>query len=184
MKRLLFLAFFVTSVSIHAQPAKIIILRHSEKLAGEDEGLSLKGEERAAALVPYLTKTPGLVESKESTVVFATRIGEEKTDNHTHETMEPLAAALGLKIKAPFANSQFQALAKFITTDPSCKGKTVVVCWTHAYIPKLVAGLGIQSKLEDWDKLVFDRLLVITGEPGNFKMVNSPQRLMFGDSPK
>src|SRR5579872_4415780 len=150
-------------LSVPAQPARIILLRHAEKQLDEDKaGLSLRGQERAMALVPFLTRTPELIDKGLPVALFATRISRRGTDNHTHETLAPLAAQLGLKIKAPYAASDYQALAHQLLTDAAYQDKTVLICWTHTQIPGLVAALGISPEPPPWDKRVFDRVLLIT----------------------
>src|SRR3974377_493313 len=116
---LVWLALMAAPVS--AQPAKVIILRHAEKPADESkESLSIQRQERAIALVPLLTQTPELIGTNRAVALFATRISERSTNNHTHETLEPLAARLGLKIRAPFANSEYQALAERVLMSTAC----------------------------------------------------------------
>lgn len=186
MKALInFSLFMLTVASLAAQPAKIIVLRHAEEAAdGSKEGLSLRGQERAMALVPMLTRTPELIAENTPVVLFATKISRHTTNNHTHETLEPLASRLGLKINAPYVNSDYQALARHILTSAVCKDKTILICWTHSYIPGLLVELGVISEPEPWPKGVYDRLLVITYDRGAAKMVNLPQKLLFGDNPR
>jgi hypothetical protein len=179
-----FFVFMLTVASLSAQPAKIIVFRHAEESAdGSKESLSLRGQERAMALVPMLTGTPELIARNTPLLLFATKISKYSTNNHTHETLEPLASQLGLKIKAPHANSDYQELARHILTSAACKDKTILICWTHSCIPGLMAALGVTSEPEPWPKGVYDRLLVITYDRGTARMVNLPQKLLFGDSP-
>ena len=102
-----FFLFMLTVASLAAQPAKIIVFRHAEEAAdGSKESLSIRGQERAMALVPMLTQTPELIAGNTPLMLFATKISRHTTNNHTHETLEPLASQLGLKIDAPYANSE------------------------------------------------------------------------------
>jgi hypothetical protein len=180
-----FFLFMLTVASLAAQPAKIIVFRHAEEAAdGSKESLSLRGQERAMALVPMLTRTPELIARNTPLMLFATKISRHTTNNHTHETLEPLASQLGLKINAPYANSDYQALARHILTSATCKDKTILICWTHSSIPGLLVALGVSPEPEPWPKGVYDRLLVITYDRGTARMVNLPQKLLFGDSPR
>jgi len=184
MKPLITFALLMLSgVSLAAQPAKIIVLRHGEEGEnGSKESLSLKGQERAMALVPMLTQTPGLIPNNTQVVMFATRISRHATNNHTHETLEPLASQLGLKINAPYANSDSESLARHVLTSPEYKDKTILICWTHTHIPDLLVALGVPSERKPWPKETYDRYVVVTYRDGAARMVNLPQRLLFGDS--
>ena len=135
------------------------------------------------ALVPFLTRTPGLIDTNRQAVLFATKLSKHATDNHTHETLKPLASELRVKINKPYAASEYQALAHDILTGAAFKDKLVVICWTHTYLPALVNALGVSSGPAAWDKDLYDRVLVITYADGKARMVNLPQRLLLGDSP-
>ena len=175
--------FMLTVATLAAQPAKIIVFRHAEDAEdGSKESLSLRGEERAMALVPMLTRTPAFMAGDAGVVLFATKISRHATSNHTHDTLEPLASRLGLKVNAAYANSDYEALARHILTSATCKDKTILICWTHSFIPGLLVALGVSPEPEPWPKGVYDRLLVITYDRGTAKMVNLPQKLLFGDS--
>jgi hypothetical protein len=178
-----FALFMLAVVTLPAQPAKIIVFRHAEEAAdGSKESLSLRGQERAAALVPMLTGTPELIGKNAPLVLYATKISKQTTNNHTHETLEPLASQLGLKIRAPYANSDYEALARHILRSAVCKDKTILICWTHTCIPGLLTALGVNPESGPWPKGVYDRLLVISYDRGVARMANLPQKLLYGDS--
>jgi len=186
MKALVILCLFLlTAGSLAAQPGRVIVLRHAEDASdGSKESLSLRGQERAMALVPLLTRTPELIAGNSEVVLFATKVSRHASNNHTHETLEPLASRLGLKINAPYGNSDYQTLARYILTSAECKDKTILICWTHSYLPGLLVELGVKPEPEAWPKGVYDRVVVITYDRGTAKMVNLPQRLLFGDKPR
>ena len=59
-----------------AQPAQVLIIRHAEKSPqGSAVSLSIKGQERAMAFVPFFTQTPELIYQGLPTALFATKIG-------------------------------------------------------------------------------------------------------------
>jgi len=101
MKPLITLVLFMLAVaSLAAQPAKIIVFRHAEEPAdGSKESLSLRDRERSMALVPMLIRTPELLARNTPLALFATKSSRHATNNHTRETLEPLASQLGLKMK-------------------------------------------------------------------------------------
>jgi len=41
-------------------------------------------------------------------------------------------------------------------------GKTVVICWTHEWLPELAAALGVSPKPSKWKNKVYDEVYVIT----------------------
>ena len=178
-----FALFLLAVASLPAQPAKIILFRHAEEAEdGSKESLSRRGQERAMALVPMLTHTPEFLAGDARAVLFATKLSPHATDNHTHETLQPLASQLGLKINAPYANSDYQALARYLLTSDTCKEKTIVICWTHSHIAGLLLALGVKPEPEPWSKRVYDRLVVVIYDQGTARMINLPQKLLFGDS--
>ena len=180
---LAFALFMLTAVALPAQPAKIVVLRHAEESEdGSKESLSLKGQERAMALVPMLTRTPEFLGGESRVMLFATRLSPHAANNHTHETLQPLASQLGLKINTPYSNSDYEALARYVLTSDTCKEKTIVICWTHSHLSGLLLALGVKPEPEPWSKRVYDRLVVVTYNQGTARMINLPQKLLFGDS--
>jgi hypothetical protein len=168
-----------------AQPAQILLIRHGEKPPEKAAvHLSLKGRERAMALVPFLTETPDLLRSGLPVALFATRIAPDDPSHRTHETIQPLAQSLKLPIQAPQVNREYSQLAQEILTRPEYQGKTVLICWDHTYIPQLAGALGVKPQPPRWHGAVFDRVFIIspTGA-GAATLIDLPQRLLFGDSP-
>jgi hypothetical protein len=88
-------------VTIAAQPERIILIRHGEKPLDDDKStLSPRGQERARALVSFLTGAPALIDKRSDVVLFATHFGKHVRDNH-HEHLPGLAAALGVHPEPP-----------------------------------------------------------------------------------
>src|SRR5580765_3491867 len=60
-------------LAVRAQPAHVILIRHAEKDAADpkNNGLSLAGKCRAAALVPYLLESPEMKPLGRPAFVFA-----------------------------------------------------------------------------------------------------------------
>src|SRR4051812_2923021 len=94
----LFLSLWAASCYSH--PAQVIIIRHAEKPDDGNE-LSLRGEERAAALVPYFLKTGELLKFKTPVAIYAQRPKDADSSLRSIETVKPLADALHLKVKDP-----------------------------------------------------------------------------------
>ena len=167
-----------------AQPAQVLIIRHGEKPPEKTAvNLSLKGRERAMALVPFLTQTPALLGHGLPVALFATRIAPDDPSHRPQETITPLSQHLKLPIQAQHINREYARLAGEILADPAFRGKTVLICWDHRYIPQLSAALGVRPEPPKWPGQVFDRVFIITFKGGQATLVNMPQRLLFGDSP-
>lgn len=167
-----------------AQPAQIILIRHAEKPDDpEDIHLTLKGRERAMALVPYLTETPELLTNGLPVALFATAAIKSSHSLRPQETVEPLSKRLKLPIHSSFLNKEYAALARHILTNPEYRGKTVVICWVHDYIPELVEALGVrQAARKKWKSGSFDRTYLIIYRNNATTLLDMPQKLLFGDS--
>ena len=168
-----------------AQPAQVFIIRHGEKGPGMSAvSLSLKGQERAAALVPFFTQTPELVYQGLPSALFATKIIPGDLSHCALETLNPLSERLRLLTNAHYGKKDYADLAQEVLTNLRYQKKTVLICWDYEYIPRLAAALGVWPEPPKWPEEVFDRVLIITYRGGQASLVNMPQRLMFGDSPE
>ena len=136
----------------HGRPAEVIIMRHGEKPEQGDD-LSLKGRERAAALVPFF-----LNRDKELPVaIYAQRPGEEHHSRRMVETVMPLAHELKLEVKT-CERSDYAEMIKEILAKPEYDGKVVLICWEHKAIRDLATALGIAAP-PAWS----GRLLIVSG---------------------
>jgi hypothetical protein len=154
-----------------ATPAEVIIIRHGEKPS--DKGakhLSVAGEKRAKALVPFLKENGTLMQHGPPVALFATKKTKNGRGQRPGETLQPLAKSLKIPIQKPYESEDAGALAKLILSNPAYDGKTVLVCWTHEFIPSLVEALGVRPpppKLHDY---VYDRVYMITYDNGTAEM--------------
>ena len=168
-----------------SQPAQVLIIRHAEKPPERSAfSLSLKGQERALALVPFITQTPQLTYQGLPTALFAAKIGPGEFSERALETITPLSNYLRVLPDAHYAKWDYADLAQEILTNLKYQRKTVLICWDHEYIHRLAAALGVYPEPPPWPKTAFDRVWVITYRQGQASLVNMPQRLMFGDSPE
>lgn len=178
----LFLMVFWCGVAL-AMPAQVIVIRHGEKPPVGDN-LTVKGQERAEALVPYFLNTPALTQYGPPIAIYAEAPNDGVTATRAMETCSPLAKALGIPVLTPYTRDQYVPLAQDILNNPQYSGKMVLICWEHKNIPPLVNALGIQPMPAPWAGNVFDRTLVLTYRPdGKIVSFQSlPQQLMYGDS--
>lgn len=172
---------FVLSLTAWARPAQIIILRHAEKPANDDEvHLSERGRERARALAPWISTNAVFQRHGPPVALFAARAISRNHSRRPAETLSPLSSQLHLPILTPFAAKEHAALAAEIMKNPAYDGRTVVICWVHDYLPELAQDFG--AKARKWDNEIYDRVWLITFDKGKAALKNLPQRLLPGDA--
>jgi hypothetical protein len=168
-----------------AQPAQVFIIRHAEKPPDRNAvNLSLKGQERAMALVPFVTQSLHLIHHGLPVALFATKIIPGDFSHRTLDTLAPLSQHLRVLSDAHYAKWEVGELAQEVLTNLKYERRTVLICWENHYIPKLAAALGVRPEPPKWPDEVFDRVFIITYRGGQASLVNMPQRLLFGDSPE
>lgn len=139
-------------------PDDIILLRHGEEPSDEnDPDLSSPGRERAERLATYLPATFG----KPDLVVAAS---PNRTSVRCYLTMRPLCMALQSHVWTPLRANQGPELAKALLTDPALTANTVLVCWTHTYLPDLAKSLKARcgDYPDTWNESMFDLILHLT----------------------
>ena len=183
MKSLCVLIFVLGIQLARSQPAEIIIIRHAEEPKGSSIHLSDKGERRAEALVSFFTSDPRVTQHGAPVAFFAPRPRPHRS-RRSEETLLPTANSLGLTVREPWTEEQYAELARRLLRDRGLRGKTVAIAWTHSYIPRLAAALGVRPAPPAGKAGVYDRAYVITYPRGRAKLVNVPQRLLPGDSQK
>jgi hypothetical protein len=162
---------------LRAEPRQVILIRHGEK-PEQGDGLSLKGLERAAALVPFLSQRDG--DRSVPCAIFAQGPTSKRTSQRPVETVAPLAQSLGIQVKT-FHHSAVADMVKQVLSNRKYDGKTVLICWEHHGIPDIATAMGVQ-KVPEWPGQVYDRLWIVTFQNGKPKLSNLPQKLLFQDS--
>jgi hypothetical protein len=172
-----------------AGPAQVIIIRHAEKPADEADPdgnkLSLKGRERAAALVPYFLGTPDVLEYKTPVAIYAQGLKKQSSSHRPVDTVKGLAAALKLEVIDKYLHDDYPQMATDILANRAYDGRMVLICWEHKVIPDIARKFGAHGAPEKWHGHVYDRTWIITFKPdGKPGFDDLPQRLMFGDTKK
>jgi len=145
-----------------ATPAQVIILRHGEKPKNhEAQHLSEAGRERARRLVDFVTSNPELTKFGPPVALFATHETKSGHGQRPSETIKPLAKKLKLPIETPYQSDHPDQLASSILASKEFDGKTVLICWTHEYIPRLIESLGIAHPPEKMPDDVYDRVYLV-----------------------
>lgn len=174
--------FIMFCARLDAVPAQVIIIRHAEK-PETGEHLSVKGQERAAALAPYFLNTSSVLEYGTPAALYATNVTPDDPSYRTQETLTPLAQALGQQIQHPYTKDQVSDLAKEILLNKAYEKKMVLIAWEHHNIPALAKELGVKHEPPKWHGKDFDSVWTITYEnDGKAKLRIFSQELMYGDS--
>jgi broad specificity phosphatase PhoE len=143
MKRLIaFLALCcaLAAPCLAADPTIVFLVRHGEKLTGDDPDLSPAGQQRAQNIAAALKKTS-------ITRIYTTPV------KRTRQTAQPLAAALGLEALTYDAKKP-ELLVAHIKGQPG----TVLVVGHSNTLPALVTLFGGKAGGEINEATEFDRL--------------------------
>ncbi len=150
-------------------PKRIVILRHAEKPASLKPHLALRGDMRALGLAKLLPKIvkPDFVFASTST----------KNSARPYETIRPTADKLRLDVNTTYADKDTKRFVKELQKK-KFKGKTILICWHHGQMPKLIYELGHKSPYDKWPEELFDRIINIDADG----LTNLPQRILFQDT--
>ena len=141
-----------------AGPARLIVLRHAEKSGDKrDPRLSLPGRQRAERLADFIPATFGRPE-----FLIAARTSERS--RRPVETLEPLAAALALEIRARLDDDESAALVSHLADKGRYRAKLGVICWRHSELPGLVDALGAPAGTlpEGWHETDYTTVVALT----------------------
>jgi phosphohistidine phosphatase SixA len=154
-------------------PAKVLVMRHAEKVGDPDDpNLSGVGQARAAALVTWCPATFGRPD-------FILASAKSRHSERPIQTVQPLARDLGIPLDATYADQDYGALAKTLLSDPKFAGKSILICWHHGNIPGLMRGLkaAAGSYPDPWGFMVFNLVLAVdyaAGEPPAVTQIVEP----------
>lgn len=148
LRRAIILAgLIILAAVLGAQDTTVVLFRHAERqsLFDSDSALSDAGLRRAQALVPLLA-------GFKPVAVYTSDL------RRTQQTMAPTALQLGLTpLVRPKDGSG--ALAAELLRDQ--RGKTVLICWHHDLMKKIVRGLGVHGPVPYWSLDTYDRLWIV-----------------------
>ena len=138
---------------------RYIIIRHAEKtgLPG-DRDLSSEGLARAQAL-QSLPETLGTIDA----IIAARSVAKSA---RPVETVEPLAAILGLPIDIRWNTHDIDDLVSTVSGDSWLDGKQILICWRHDALQALAQALGAQDA-SPWPSALYDRIWLLTVSRGS-----------------
>lgn len=155
-------------------PSRLVVLRHSEKSADKrDPHLSLEGRRRAEQIATYIPATFGRPQ-------FLIAARTSNRSRRPVETLEPLAAALALEVRAKFDDDDTAGLIETLRDKKRYRGKLGVICWRHSQLPRLVAALGADPETfpNSWDEDDYTTIIDVTF-PGNGEVKVERQQMPF-----
>lgn len=150
-----------------AQPERIVLMRHAEK--PDDPGdphLSPAGKKRAQKISQWLETNYYSATNRDNLVLFAAEPTRRGRSLRCEETLTPFSKLSGLPINTPCAAADYATLAHRLQTDASLRGKTVVICWVHEYMPEFAAALGVRPRPDKWKGEDYDSAYLIQFRDG------------------
>jgi hypothetical protein len=179
------------------QATKIMVIRHAEKpsnspltygvtLEGEreSESLTVRGWQRAGALVSFFAPTNGSFQNQslaEPQFLYASKPTRRNGSRRPMETITPLAEKLANRINSHFSKDE----PKEMLEEAFLCGGVVLICWQHEFIPKIanyILGDNVTSP-QDWPEDRFDMVWVFSkdSESADYSFKQVPQNLLKGD---
>jgi len=159
-KWVLFLFIFGVVCLAKAEPHRVVIIRHGEKVSDADSRLGPKGCERAYLLPRFFSQFTGVA------AIYAQQIGKIGGSVRSMATMAPSAKAMNLRINNRFRRVETKALAQEILESSEYRDRTVLVAWEHDAIVDLAEDLGLDLKrrFKEWPANVYDQAWVLNFE--------------------
>lgn len=180
-------SFFIAAFSstcIWAMPSQIILMRHGEKIPS-GAYLSLKGRQRAAALVPTFLGSPTLLHYGPPAAIYVMKSGKNAPAVRWSQTVISIADELNIPLQNQYNRREIEHLVKEVRETEEYEGKMVLICWSRGELPSLASQFGAKKAPKKWPQHVFDRFWVLTFEEnGEVTFEDLPQKLLYGDSAK
>lgn len=174
---------------------KLILIRHAERPTSDGKNgvteagsacphsLTVKGWERAGALVPLLRRPAAHASALAiPSALFACPATAEAPSMRSLQTLQPLSAVLGLPINASVQKGDEAVLAAQLRQMSG----VALVAWSHHGLPALarayLEGADAVARVpSDWPEDRFDLVWVVDGPIGRRQFRELPQALMGGD---
>lgn len=182
-------------------PTAIMLIRHAEKPTGpntkphgvhvsgtpDEHSLIVRGWQRAGALTALFAPAVGSPPEPLVTPdrIFCADYDDDVTDHRVHQTVEPLAARLGVRIEHPVGVDHPRKLYDSVL---AALAGAVLVCWDHEHLPALAASIprSPTSKHQpppEWGER-FDLVWAFTAAGiGGYVFQEVAQHLLAGDGP-
>jgi hypothetical protein len=176
-------------------PSKIIFIRHAEKPengvvgvspSGTEDGesLTVKGWQRAGALISVFAGAPAAVNKLVPNVVFASGLGVDSASRRPQQTVTPLVQHLSMTGRVDFVTSHLKEELQPLMGDVLTRDGVALICWEHKRIPALVRLLPHAPEVPNqWDDLRFDVTWIFDRDGDTWRLSQAPHLLLQGDIP-
>jgi len=169
------------AANVEAVPRQVVLIRHAEKPDTGDT-LSKQGFQRAAALVPFFTQLPTVVDFRPCVGIYAPCSSKNHASTRSIQTVSALANAWRVPFYVKYTVGDTVNLVSEIMTKPEYDGRMVLLCWQHEHIQEITQLFGV-ANAPAWPKDAFDRVWVLDFAGSAVSLFRDlPQQLMFGDS--
>ena len=183
--------------ALFAAPSVVVIMRNAEPREVDRSArglkkkerpwvtshLSVKGQQRAQALVPFFMLDQNLGECGKPVAIFAQGPSKPGDSLAAANTVKPLADTLGLKVQTQYSSHEYNKLVRHVMQSRHYNNKPVVISFDNCHIPLLAKSFKAESLPREWDG-DHDRLwLIYFDKDGHVSHAESrSQKLLFGDS--
>jgi hypothetical protein len=155
--------------------------RHELDHRPDRHSLPVRGWIRAGALVDLFTPAagpmrPGLARP---TAIYAST-GDSGEGARAGETVNPLAARLGIQVSTSFTKADETALARQV----AARITPTLICWEHGGIPDITRAFRplAPAPSDSWPGDRFDMVWMLTPAATGWAFAEMPQLLLAGDS--
>lgn len=131
--------FLLSGINGYSLPAQIIVIPSAEQQNGS---LTLKGQERAMALAPYLTSTSNYLSAGPFSALFACKPTRDNSSLASMQTFIPLGQRLSLPVRMPYGVGQHSQMAALLLTDPLYDGQSIILTWEQTDMSNIIGALG------------------------------------------
>ncbi|KYG67171.1 hypothetical protein AZI86_09175 [Bdellovibrio bacteriovorus] len=167
---------FCNAGTAQAAPARIIILRHAEKVSDLEKNLSPEGYARAEALAKYFSSS-GFLNTYGKPEIFFAASPKGNSSLRSVETVAPAAQVLKVPLDSSFDKDDGEDLMEYVLRNTKFDGKTVVICWNRKGIPDLLNPLEGDFP-KRWSENVFDRFWILEQQADrSYYLTSIPQDL-------
>lgn len=137
---------------------KVVLIRHAEKPA-QGDNLNCQGLNRSMQLPSVLVKKFGI-----PNYVYVPNLsaGKGTKRSRAFQTILPLSIKYNLNINSSFDVEDGKNMASDITT----KKGTVLICWEHKELTKIIKALGVKSGNLKWVENDYDGIWIVTYQKG------------------
>lgn len=154
----------------------IMLIRHAEKVEARSgsrnvgpegeplpAGLSIRGWQRAGALVPlFAPRGAPCRDARIDTPVALYAASDRPRSHRPSLTLGPLAEVLGLEVHTAFRSGRDE---EALLTEVLAVDAPVLVCWRHDELPRFVRTLVGGGDTLRWDSRCYDEVWVLSQSP-------------------